>query len=314
MSEATGSESDLQSVLPSPWPALAALGLEDWRATLESLLAGRLADSAHGDMPRWRRAVERLPEVATDAEALRATLLELAPWRKGPFEVGGIRIDSEWRSDLKWARVEPVLEPLEGRAVLDVGCGNGFYALRLQAAGARLVVGIDPTLNYVMQFAALRHFLPAERIHVLPLRLQELPSGSRAFDTTLSMGVLYHQRSPIEHLRRLRQTLRPGGQLVLETLYLPGDDAFARTPPRRYARMRNVWLLPSVPELETWLARTGFRDIRVADRSVTTVDEQRTTEWMPFESLADALDPADASRSIEGWPAPRRVVVVAKSP
>ncbi|MEW8068099.1 MAG: DUF1698 domain-containing protein, partial [Candidatus Thiodiazotropha endolucinida] len=44
----------------------------------------------------------------------------------------------------------------------------------------------------------------------------------------------------------------------------------------------------------------------------TTIEEQRATEWMRFESLADYLDPADRSLTIEGYPAPRRAVFVAR--
>ena len=178
-------------------------------------------------------------------------------------------------------------------------------------AGARLVVGLDPTLLFVAQFAALTRYLPSERISVLPLRLEELPAGRRAFDTAFSMGVLYHQRSPLDHLRQIRSHLRAGGELVLETLILPGDEAMARTPEDRYARMRNVWLLPTVPELRVWMDRCGFKDIELIDVSVTTTDEQRSTDWMTFESLREALDPDDPSRTVEGWPAPRRAILKA---
>jgi len=77
--------------------------------------------------------------------------------------------------------------------------------------------------------------------------------------------------------------------------------------------MRNVWLLPTIAELATWLTQSGFRDIEFVDESLTTIDEQRSTEWMTFDSLAQALDPDDPSRTVEGWPAPRRVVVLAKA-
>ena len=116
------------------------------------------------------------------------------------------------------------------------------------------------------------------------------------------------------HLQELRQTLRPGGQLVLETLFLPGDEAFARTPTDRYARMRNVWMLPTIKELEVWMARSGYRNFNVVDQTLTTTDEQRSTEWMTFESLRESLDPEDSGRTVEGWPAPRRVVITATSP
>ena len=298
-------------------PALAGilekLGLGDWLEPLQACLAERMSPSAHGDFSRWMEIVARLQSAPGEVER-RRLLLQLAPWRKGPFDVGGVLIDAEWRSDLKWRRVESAIEPLAGRRVLDVGCGNGFYALRMADAGAIAVLGIDPTLLYVMQFHAVTAHMPPRPVAILPLRLHELPGPCHAFDTTFSMGVLYHQRSPLEHLRQLRASLRPGGQLVLETIFIPGDASYACTPPDRYARMKNVWLLPTLAELTTWLRRTGFRDVEIVDTTVTTSEEQRSTEWMSFESLADALDPEDPTRTVEGWPAPRRAVVTATAP
>ena len=184
----------------------------------------------------------------------------------------------------------------------------------MRKAGARRVIGIDPTLLYVVQFLAVSRFVASGSVFVLPLRLQEIPDNANAFDTTFSMGVLYHQRSPIDHLIRLRNTLRAGGQLVLETIYVPGEESYACTPEDRYARMRNVWLLPTIKELATWLGRSGFTEIQIVDKTLTTTDEQRSTEWMSFESLAEALDPDDPTHTVERWPAPRRVIAIAKAP
>jgi len=214
----------------SLWQCLADLDLDNWRPQCEPLLQKRLSDTGHGDFNRWRQVVENLDTLdENDSAAIRESLMSLSPWRKGPFEIGNVTIDSEWQSNLKWDRLKNGIAPLDGRNVLDVGCGNGYYALQMCAAGTRSVIGIDPTILYVMQFLAISHFTAAKRVFVLPLRLHELPDSSHAFDTTFSMGVLYHQRSPIDHLRQLKSTLRPGGQLVLETLFVPGDEAFART-------------------------------------------------------------------------------------
>ncbi len=312
---------------------LDAAGLGGWREPLEGLLAERLADSGHGDLPRWREALAMLPPsdrpparldgdvvtVGPDAfsaeerDRIRPALLQLAPWRKGPFRVGDIVIDAEWRSDRKWARLQHAVTPLTGRLVLDVGCGNGYYALRMRGAGARAVVGVEPMLLYLAQFCAIRHWLPPEPVHVLPLRLEELPPGAGRFDTVFSMGVLYHRRSPLAHLRQLRGALAAGGELVLETLILPGNERESRTP-ERYARMRNVWHLPTLPQLTDWLEECGFVSHRLVDVTATTVEEQRTTEWMPRESLARALDPRDPARTVEGWPAPRRAIVLCRKP
>ncbi len=292
---------------------LSAMGLGHWLPELMPLLEQRMSVANHGDFERWQNIVTGLPKLANDPTSLKDSLLELSPWRKGPFNVGGVAIDSEWRSDLKWARIESAISSLDGRNVFDVGCGNGYYALQMRNAGASRVIGVDPTLLYVMQFLAVNMFVKDSAVHILPLRLEETPSADNAFDTTFSMGVLYHQRSPIDHLRRLKTTLRSGGQLVLETLFIPGEGSYACTPTERYARMRNVWLLPTIAELTTWMRRTGYRDIEIVDQSVTTTDEQRSTEWMTFESLREALDPDDPSKTVEGWPAPRRVIVTAIS-
>jgi len=288
------------------------IGLDHWPDELGPMIDQRLSPQGHGDFSKWRDVCDALP--GASGNSLRQLLLGLSPWRKGPLNVGDVHIDTEWRSDLKWNRVRDAIADLEGRNVLDVGCGNGYYALRMADAGARSVIGIDPTILFAMQFLAINQFEKRDNVFVVPARLEELPLPAQRFDTTFSMGVLYHRRSPVDHLQELRQTLRPGGQLVLETIYLPGDTAFARTPEDRYARMRNIWLLPSIPELMTWLARTGYKEIEVIDQTMTTVDEQRSTDWMTFESLREALDPDDPTRTVEGWPAPHRVVVTATSP
>ena len=290
---------------------LDSLGLDHWNEVLVPVLRDRFTGASHGDWQRWNAAIGALPAARGDDVRLRQLLMELHPWRKGPLQLDEIYIDTEWRSDWKWARVRDALDPLDGRKVLDVGSGNGYYALEMRKAGAAAVLGVDPTLLFAMQFLAINVFAEDPAVFILPCRLEETPPANKVFDTTFSMGVLYHQRNPLAHLARLRSTLRAGGQLVLETLFLPGDDLRAATPDGRYARMRNVWLLPTVPQLLAWLQEAGYTDLEVVDTSITSLEEQRSTEWMTFESLREALDPNDAGRTIEGWPAPRRVVVTA---
>lgn len=309
---------------------LAGTPLAAWANGLQQQLGAKLA-VGHGDLPRWRRAVDALPNIQPEAvelrdafrldadcdEATRAitrdALFGLSPWRKGPFDVFGVHVDTEWRSDWKWERVSSHLN-LTGKRILDVGCGNGYYMWRMLGAGADSVVGIDPNWLFFCQFHAMKRYLAEHPVWHLPMALEELPAKLEGFDTVFSMGVLYHRRSPIDHLLELKDCLVKGGELVLETLVVEGNEHTALVPEDRYAQMRNVWFLPSVAALECWLRRAGFIDVRCVDISVTSVEEQRSTDWMRYQSLPDFLDPDDHSKTIEGLPAPMRAVLVARKP
>ncbi len=244
---------------------------------------------------------------------LQSQLKALHPWRKGPYSLFGIKIDTEWRSDWKWNRLKDHIAPLEHRLVLDVGCGNGYHCWRMLGAGAKVVVGIDPMLLNVMQFQLVRKLHGEAPVYVLPMGIEDLPYGLKAFDTAFSMGVLYHRRSPIDHLMELRDCLKPGGELVLETLVIDGGLGQVLLPEDRYARMRNVWFLPSCDTLISWLKRCGFKNIRLVDVTVTSIEEQRTTEWMTFHSLKDFLDAENSQLTCEGLPAPKRAIVIANA-
>lgn len=316
--------------LPALLARLHGTPLASWAATLPDLLADKLA-RGHGDLTRWQAAVDALPTLdarqrelaetfhlagpCSDAQraSLEQALKGLIPWRKGPFELFGVHIDTEWRSDWKWARIAPHLD-LRGKRVLDVGCGNGYYQWRMLGAGADCVIGVDPNWLFFCQFLAMKHYLPELPAWHLPLALEELPASLEGFDTVFSMGVLYHRRSPIDHLLALKDCLMRGGELLLETLVVEGDAQTVLVPEDRYAQMRNVWFLPSVAALELWLRRAGFVDVRCIDVSVTSVEEQRSTEWMRFQSLPEFLDPQDRSKTIEGLPAPRRAALLARKP
>lgn len=312
----------VSAVLDALGPAFAA-----HHASFRRALEHDTVRLLHGDLPTWRQAVASLPAVdpsdvdaaaaapearlpKASADAVEAALRPLMPWRKGPWRLGGVTVDAEWRSDLKFARLQPHLDELAGQRILDVGGGNGYFAIRLAALGAHSVLNVDPTLLFYFQFLAVQRYLGVTSAGMLPIPFEAL-APAESFDTVLSMGVLYHRRAPSQHLEDLRAQLRPGGRLVLETLVIDDTSAQVLIPGNRYARMRNVWYVPSPSLLAHWLERAGFNDIRVVDVTPTTVKEQRATDWMRFESLADALDPTDPGRTVEGHPGPLRAMVLA---
>ncbi len=310
----------------------------EWLALLPKWLTAIKDKRNYAHAPAYQASVARLPTIAADSVDLDssaitvnaelsnserkqtlALLKQLMPWRKGPFQIGnlesGIQIDTEWHSDWKWDRVAPHLSSLKNRRVLDVGGGSGYHGWRMVGAGAETVIIVDPSCLFYHQFMAMRHFVDdadAYRTHYIPVPLEALPEHSQLFDTVFSMGVLYHRQSPFEHLQQLRGQLIKGGELVLETLVIDGDANTVLVPHDRYAQMNNVYFLPSVAALIGWLEKAGFSEVRCVDVDVTTVEEQRATDWMTYQSLNDFLDPNDSSKTLEGYPAPKRATIIAK--
>ncbi len=304
--------------------------LSAWLETLPLQLK-QWEKQTHGDYAKWAKLIDFLPHLEADHIELKSAvrsericplsdgqkqritylLKQLMPWRKGPYDLHGIYIDCEWRSDFKWQRVLPHLAPLQDRLILDVGCGSGYHMWRMLGEGAQMVVGIDPTELFLCQFEAVRKLLNDDRrANLIPLGIEQMqPLG--VFDTVFSMGVLYHRKSPLDHLSQLKSQLRKGGELVLETLVVDGDVNTVLVPADRYAKMKNVYFIPSVDCLINWLQKTGFNNVRCVDVALTSLQEQRKTEWLENESLIDFLNPQDHDKTIEGYPAPKRAVILA---
>ncbi len=312
------------------YSAIAQNQLSPWLQTAPAQLNQWYQESLHGDFYQWQRTLEHLPKTTINhieindkvafgkaedisdgqRQQIINLLMKFKPWRKGPFYLHDIHIDTEWRSDWKWDRLIEHISPLKNRYVLDVGCGSGYHLWRMLGEQAEFVVGVDPSQLFLSQFWAIKHFNPDPNIHLLPLGIEQLPELN-AFDTVFSMGVLYHRRSPIDFLHQLKAQLKPGGELVLETLVIEGDENDVLLPGDRYAKMRNVWFIPSVAALTVWMKKVGFKNIRLVNMDQTSLEEQRETDWMDNESLEQFLDPQDNSKTIEGYPAPLRAIMIA---
>ena len=313
---------------------LVSLGLLPWAADLRTAIDRKrpIINGLDAKAKRYSELLAHLPEAIPshfdldasavtlgaavdldpgEKEQLLAILQGLSPWRKGPFKLFGIDIDSEWVSALKWNRLAGRISSLQGRRVLDIGCSSGYYMFRMAEANPAMVLGLEPYLTYYFQFRLLQHYAKAQALYALPLKFEELPTLANYFDTVFSMGVLYHQRSPLESLQAMGQVLRPGGELVLETLVLEGDSDYVLCPQGRYAKMNNVYFIPTVTVLQNWLQKAGFTSVRCLDISTTTAAEQRNTPWVNTESLADFLQPERPELTLEGHPAPVRALLVA---
>ena len=272
------------------------------RQALESLQEGSW-DVELGDV------VKISGNYATPSDVERVARL-MMPWRKGPFELFDTYIDTEWKSDIKYNLLRKHFD-LQDKKVADIGCNNGYYLFRMQEDKPKLLVGFDPSPLYKTQFDFINHFVKSDIVYEL-LGVEHLEFYEQKFDTIFCLGVLYHRSDPVAMLKSLYRGLEKGGELILDTFYIDGEDEMALCPESSYSKIPNIYFVPTVKALENWCKRAGFSDFEVLETSVTTSEEQRKTDWIEGQSLEDFLDPEDPSKTVEGYPAPKRVYVKMK--
>ncbi len=312
------------------------LKIDQWYDQLKTIIKRerKFFDKPVGNAFSFNNALESLPELTPSRIALdnskvvigsrsdidkgsfdklNRALYQLCPWRKGPFELFGIDIDSEWQSWMKWDRLKDHIGDIRDRKILDIGSSNGYYLFRLAAYNPLMALGIEPQHSFYYQYLALQKYLNLGDVYCLPIRFETLPCMKNYFDLVLCMGILYHRKSPVEMLQSIFRLMGQGRTLVVENLVLESHEGFCLFPQSRYAKMRNIFFIPDLKCMESWLERAGFTNIKCINVSKTTINEQRKTDWIKTESLADFLDPEDHSRTIEGYPAPVRAIFTALS-
>jgi tRNA (mo5U34)-methyltransferase len=254
-------------------------------------------------------------DLNTETKPLISQAIEaFIPWKKGPFDIFGEMIDAEWRSELKWNRVLPHLLPLKGRKVCDIGCNNGYFMYRMLPLKPELVVGLEPESRHALNFKFLQKYARAESLYFEPLGLEHMDLYPGFFDTVFCMGILYHHTDPIGLLKKIFGAMAKGGQLIVECQGIPGEEPIALMPESRYAKARGFWWLPTRACLEHWLKRSGFNKVETFEDLALTGEEQRRSSHAPIDSLEEFLDQDDPSKTVEGYPAPRRFYVSAMRP
>jgi len=243
------------------------------------------------------------------ATQIKDTALLMKPWRKGPFGINNLFIDSEWQSQIKYNLLEPYFD-LKDKIVGDIGCNNGYYLFRMLSQKPKKLIGFDPSAIYYSQFQFINHFVKSNIVYEL-LGVEHVEFYEHKFDTLFCLGVLYHRSDPVAMLKSLFKGLNKGGELILDTFMIDGEDEMCLVPKERYSKIPNIYFVPTVKALKNWCYRAGFETVEVLETMVTQSNEQRKTQWIDTQSLEDFLDPNDPTKTVEGYPAPKRVYIKA---
>ncbi|ABV67559.1 conserved hypothetical protein [Aliarcobacter butzleri RM4018] len=243
-------------------------------------------------------------------EIIVQTAKKLIPWRKGPFKIFDLEIDSEWQSNIKYNLIRPYFN-LKDKVVADIGCNNGYYMFRMLEDCPKRLIGFDPSPLTLHQFEFVNHFVKSDIVYEM-LGVEHLEFYNHKFDFIFMLGVLYHRPDPVGTLKSLARGLNSKGEILIDTFMIDGEEEICLTPNKRYSKIPNIYFIPTIPALKNWLERAGFENIEVLATTITTSQEQRKTPWSFDESLEDFLDPNDSSKTVEGYPAPKRVYVKAR--
>ena len=245
-----------------------------------------------------------------EQEIILQTAKSLIPWRKGPFKIFDLEIDSEWQSNIKYNLIRPFFD-LKDKVVADIGCNNGYYMFRMLEDKPKRLIGFDPSPLTLHQFEFINHFVKSDIVYEM-LGVEHLEFYNHKFDFIFMLGVLYHRPDPVGTLKSLARGLNSKGEILIDTFMIDGDEELCLTPNKRYSKIPNIYFIPTIPALKNWLERAGFEHIEVLATTVTTSEEQRKTIWSFDQSLEDFLDENDKTKTVEGYPAPKRVYVKAR--
>ncbi|CAM3937028.1 tRNA 5-methoxyuridine(34)/uridine 5-oxyacetic acid(34) synthase CmoB [Arcobacter cloacae] len=262
------------------------------------------------DYGDWFSVGEKEDLTNDEYEVILKTAKKLIPWRKGPFKIFGLEIDSEWQSNIKYNLIRPYFN-LKDKVVADIGCNNGYYMFRMLEDKPKRLIGFDPSPLTLHQFEFINHFVKSDIVYEM-LGVEHLEFYNHKFDFIFMLGVLYHRPDPVGTLKSLARGLNSKGEILIDTFMIDGENEICLTPNKRYSKIPNIYFIPTIPALKNWLERAGFENIEVIATTVTTSEEQRKTEWSFDQSLEDFLDENDKTKTVEGYPAPKRVYVKAR--
>ncbi|MBI3963196.1 MAG: methyltransferase domain-containing protein [Deinococcus sp.] len=110
-------------------------------------------------------------------------------------------------------RILAALVPQEEAAVLDCGCGDGFYLHLLAQLGKFRSVGVD--CDPAALATAGRNLAGCGQVELIQAEATALPFPAASFDAAICSEVLEHISDDLAALQELHRVLRPGGQLLV---------------------------------------------------------------------------------------------------
>jgi SAM-dependent methyltransferase len=205
------------------------------------------------------------------------------------YEAARARPDSLDRL-VEWGAQRELIGGVEGREILDVGCGNGEKAIELAQRGARSVIGVDVAANFLTPPAGLDvTFAEGDLSDLGSLAVLE----DRTFDLILFLQSLAYASDQVATLRAARSLLRDDGVLIVSRAHpfrfaveraerhgIPFGDAYHSAAPYSYQSRWNsevslTHATDTFSAMVNSLVMAGFRIERVLEPQMSEEQKQR---------------------------------------
>lgn len=191
----------------------------------------------------------------------------------GEFELQGRMGDRHLDLMSDFVDLFPVsLDSFAGKSVLDVGCWTGGTTLLLAAIDAQVfaieeVKKYSATVEYLAKSFGLCQQVTSKSFSIYECNTAEFRNR---FDLVYFPGVIYHLSDPVLALRILFNSLKIGGEILIESAGIDSDDPICKFEGNAVFQSGNKnelnrggwnWFLPSPSALDRMMFEAGFNEI-----------------------------------------------------
>ncbi|WP_413381977.1 class I SAM-dependent methyltransferase [Alkalihalobacillus sp. 1P02AB] len=206
----------------------------------------------------------------------------------------------------EWHVLQPLIPDLQGKSVLDLGCGFGWHCKYALEQGASKVVGVDISTKMLEK---ARTLIKDERVEFIEQPIEDIEFPAYSFDVVISSLAFHYLRSFSEVVKKISNLLKPGGTLIFtvehpiftaraeqdwhydqkgKRLHWPIDDyqdeslretSFLTENVVKYHRTVSTYLNNVI---DAGLQIKAIREPKPSEQAMTTSDEMRDENRRPM--------------------------------